>query len=283
MSKAVALVGFSKRSNKMAHELPEGVELWTLNHAHMHGFPHIERLYDMHPFELIQDPHFYTKEYQQGHLEFLKSEHDYPVYMLERNEEIPASVRYPLEAALELAGEYLHFTSSFCYMAASAIIEGYDKWYVLGFDMDQGAEYEYQREEALKWLAFAEGKGIDVYLPETSGLFTKRMLYGYEGIPMINRALIEIHMKQYERQEQKALDEMNQWQGILAERKRSAQARRLIEEATLKILECDRRAARNEGAVKAMKFLLDTSDLKEVYPTIDDDNPALIPAEEIEA
>ena len=281
MTKAVALVGFSKRSNGEAHTLPDDVPLWTLNHGHLHGFPRIDRLYDMHPWELIQDPHFYTKEYQQGHLEYLKSPHPYPIYMLEQHDEIPASVRYPKEAALLLAGEYLNFTSSLCYMAASAILEGFDKWYVLGFDMDAGAEYEYQREEGLKWMSFARGRGIDVYLPKTSGLYTRRMLYGYEGIPMINRALLDTHQKQYAREQQSALDEAHKWAGILQERKRALAARRLIDEAVQQVMGYERQAAMNEGAAKALEYLIETSDLKEVYPGLT--NPALIPAEEGEA
>ncbi len=245
----------------------------------MHGYPRIDRLYDMHPWELIQDPHFYTKEYQQGHLDFLRAEHDYPVYMLEQHDEIPASVRYPIDEAKALAGRYLFFTSTFCYMAASAIMEGYDKWYVLGFDMDFGTEYEYQREEAFKWIGYARGAGIDIYIPESSGLYVKRLLYGYEGIPMIGKQLIEVHMKQYAREQQKALDEMNKWAGILEERKRHATARRLVEEATQAVISYNLQAAANEGAAKALAFLLETSDLKEVYPHLD--NPAAMPVEEV--
>ena len=244
----------------------------------MHGYPRIDRLYDMHPWELIQDPHFYTKEYQQGHLDFLKSKHPYPIYMIEQYPEIPASVRYPIEEAKALAGRYLNFTSTFCYMAASAIMEGYDKWYVLGFDMDQGTEYEYQREEAFKWIGFARGYGVDIYIPETSGLFVKRLLYGYEGIPMIGRQLIEVHQKQYRRKQQEAADQMNKWLGILEERKRSVTARRLVEEATNKVIEYNLEVAANEGAANALAFLIETSDLKEVYPNLD--NPALKPAED---
>jgi len=277
MTKAVALVGFSKRSNQMVYSLPEDVAIWAMNHGHLHGYPRIDRLYDMHPFELIQDPHFYTRDYQQGHLDYLRSEHPYPVYMLEQYPEIPAAVRYPKDAALELAGDYLHFTSSFCYMAASAILEGFDKWYVLGFDMDYGTEYEIQREEALKWIAYAKGRGIDVFIPPESGLHTRRLLYGYEGIPMIGRQLIEVHQKQYQREEQKALDEMHKWMGILDERKNNAASRRKIEEASQQVLMYDRQAARNEGAAKALEYLIETSDLKEVYPILD--SPALIPAE----
>ena len=153
--------------------------------------------------------------------------------------------------------------------------------WALGFDMDYGTEYELQREEALKWIAFARGLGISVYIPPESGLHTKRMLYGYEGIPMIGRQLLEVHMKQYQREEQKALDQMHQWQGILAERKSNAASRRKIDEASEMVIGFDRQAAMNEGAAKALALLIETSDLKEVYPSLP--NATLIPAEMAEA
>jgi len=197
--------------------------------------------------------------------------------MIEQYPEIPASVRYPKEAALAIAGSFLNFTSTFCYMMASAILEDYQTVYALGFDMDYGTEYELQREEALKWIAYAKGLGMDVYIPPESGLHVKRLLYGYEGIPMIGRQLIEVHQKQYQRKQQEALDEMHKWQGVLDERKRDAASRRLIEEAAQQIIGYDRQAAMNEGAAKALGYLVETSDLKEVYPDLT--TGGLIPAE----
>ena len=257
--KAVAIVGFSKRSNSYAYDLPPGMELWTLNHGHMHGYQKIDRLYDLHPLELIRDPHFYTRDYQIGHKEFLEAQHDFPVYMIEHYPDIPASVAYPLQDALTLAGDFLHFTSSFCYMMAHAILEDYQTVWALGFDMDYGTEYEYQREEALKWIAFARGLGLSVFVPPESGLSTKRLLYGYEGVPMIGRQLIEVHQKQYEREQQKSLDQMNQWNGILSERQSQGASRRKIQEASEMILGFSRQSAMNEGAAKALAFLIETS------------------------
>jgi hypothetical protein len=65
----------------------------------------------------------------------------------------------------------------------------------------------------------------------------------------------------------------------LEERKRHATARRLVEEATQAVISYNLQAAANEGAAKALAFLLETSDLKEVYPNLD--NPAAMPVEEV--
>ena len=267
-TKAVALVGFSKISNQGAYSLPDDMELWTLNHAHMLGFPRIDVHFDMHQLELIQDPNFYTKDYQKGHDEFLSSPHDFPIYMIENLDEVPASVRYPIEEAQLLAGKYMAFSSSFCFMIALAIMDGYDRIEVHGFDMDTVTEYSYQREDTLRWISFAEGRGIDVHIAPTSGLLEDKILYGYEGIPMVSRQTLEAHKKQYDREQQASHEKMTEWVGVLKERRTMGASRRKIDEAGEMMNGYMRQAAMNEGASKALQFLLDTCDLKEVEPVL---------------
>lgn len=265
---SVALVGFSKNSNQQAFNLPEGMELWTLNHGHLHGYPRIDRLFDMHPWELINDPHFYRKDYQQGHKDFLASPHEYPVVMQQEYPQAPSSVAYPIKAAMELAAvASLNFTSTFCYMFASAMMEGYSLIWVLGFDMAWGTEYAYQREDALRWIAFARGRGIEVYVPPESALYPKRrFLYGYERLPMVTREAIEVKVRAYERARDAALVELHKAQGIFIERQREHASRSRIEEARTAVIGWDRTVAMNEGAIQSMKELIATCDLLEFEP-----------------
>lgn len=266
--KQVALVGFSKNSNQAAHALPDGMELWTLNHGHLHGYPKVDRLYDMHPWGLINDPHFYQKEYQQGHKEFLTSPHDYPVVMQEKYPEVVSGVMYPIKDALKLAEvASLNFTSSFCYMFAAAMLEGYTRIWVLGFDMAWGTEYTYQREDALRWIAFAIGMGIEVYIPPESALYPrKRFLYGYERMPMVTREAIEVKTRAYERAREAALVELHKAQGIFIERQREHASRSRIDEARDAVIGWDRTVAMNEGAIQSMKELIASCDLLEFEP-----------------
>lgn len=265
--KSVALVGFAKRSNQEAHNLPEGMELWTLNHGHLHGFPKVDRLFDLHPWGLINDPHFYTKDYQQGHLDYLKAPHDYPVYMQEKFEQCPASVRYPIEDTLELAGIHLNLTSTFCYMIALALLEDYRQIWILGFDMAWGTEYAYQREDALKWIAFALGRGVEIYVAKESALYPKkRFRYGYERLPMVTREAIEVKQRAYERSREAALVELHKAQGVLFERQRNHKSRNELKEAEAAVIGWDRTVAMNEGAIASMKELIASCDLMEFEP-----------------
>lgn len=270
--KKVALVGFARSCNYPAWDLPDDVELWTLNHTARLGLPRIDRLFDMHQWELIIDPHFLVREYQQDHHEYLQEDHDFPIYMVAKYPQVSASTEYPIEKVKFLAGKYRRFTSSFCYMIAMAILEDYKFIGVYGFSMEAETEYEYQRDEALKWINYAEGLGITVDIPPESGLNSRvNLLYGYEGIPMVSRQSIESYVKAYKMEEEKSEAEMFTWQGILAERSKNGSSRRKKKEAQEMVNGFMRQAAMNEGASRAMKFLLDECDMIELEPLLTDD------------
>lgn len=265
----IALVGYSKHSNYPAFSLTPDVQVWSLNHSHEMDLPRVDAWFDMHELELIQDPHFLTPEKQAAHLQFLYSEHDYQIYTLRERPEIPAGVRYPIEQALVMAGQYRKFTSSFCYMIAMALLQGADWIGVYGFDLDAGTEYEYQREDALKWIGYAEGLGVTVDIPPESGLRNDNViLYGYEGIPMVGRQVMEVHRTQYERKQAEAETEMHRWEGILAERRKRGESRRQLSEAEEMVAGWMRTAAMNEGAAQSIWFLLQTCDMNEVDPVL---------------
>ena len=165
----VAFVGFSAKSNQAVKDLPADVEIWTVNHAWKFGW-RIGRLFEMHPKEHIESPRFYTPELQAKHVEFLRENHAFPVYMLQRNDDYPASVEYPIGRTLALGRR--RFSSTFCYMAALAILERVSHVEIYGFDMDDSyeSEYRYQRPDALYWIGRMEGAGITVTVNENSPL-----------------------------------------------------------------------------------------------------------------
>lgn len=260
--KTVALVGLSKISAPPGEFAP-GVEVWTCNQGHLRYKFH--RIFDMHPLELILDPHFVTENDQEPHHAFLWQPHEQPIYMLQHYDEIPASVPYPIgEIELLTCGGWLKFTSSFTYMIAMAIKESFERIEIYGFDMVSGEEWFYQREEGLKWISYAKGLGIDVYITPESGLNSKVTLrYGYEGIPMVTKQTIGVHREQYKREQEQATAQMNVWLGVLAERKKQGASTRQQQEAVQMVEGFKRQAAMNEGAMKSLQFLLDTCDLIE--------------------
>jgi len=79
--KSVAVVGFAWDSLKYAKD-SQADEMWTVNFAWDYPVPRIDRLFEIHPIELIA---FNAKRGKKGgrdekHFKWLQEEHDFPIY-----------------------------------------------------------------------------------------------------------------------------------------------------------------------------------------------------------
>jgi len=183
--KAVALVGFGP-SMKLMHDLPPDVEIWSLNAVEEYDFPRLDRAFELHP---LRDLVLETPRWDR-----LRKPLPYPVYVLEADPRIPSGVAYPIEAVCDEAFENIivgdenarYMDSTFPYMLALAVHEGYKVVIVCGFEFQSDTEYRYQRPGAALMIGWAAGKGVKVILPEETGLLP-RTLYGYEDYQMISR------------------------------------------------------------------------------------------------
>ncbi len=115
-----------------------------------------------------------------------------PVYMLDKQDDIPMSVQYPMKEIGDLVGRTRQGTpyleSSIAYMLALAIYEKVDRVAIFGVDLHCETEYAYQRPNLEYLIGLARGKGIKVYIPPQSTLLTheKGVPYGFwerEPIP----------------------------------------------------------------------------------------------------
>ena len=132
----------------------------------------------------------FSKEHRWDHYGWLKQEHPFPIYMQRKYDDIPASAPFPLreiqrsllgamyrgEAAVEKA-----FTSTFSYQMALAVHLGFERIEVYGIELALEAEYVYQREAMAFWCGMANGRGIEVWIPEACGLLLAP-LYGWEEV-----------------------------------------------------------------------------------------------------
>jgi hypothetical protein len=172
-------------SHTFADDLPDDIPVWTVNGE---WYKRHDAMFDMHPYmDVVTSPRY--KEYLEA---------KYPIYMLERYDDIPTSIEFPLEEMLDFVygnmcrGEdkIRLMSSSLMYMVALAVWQGFDKIYCYGFEMQTSTEYQYQREGAYGILMWAAAQGVDVVLPPKSGLFPPG-LYGYEDFQMIHRQELE--------------------------------------------------------------------------------------------
>ena len=165
--KSVAIVGFANSKK----DCPKDIEVWGLNEFALE-LPRLDRWFQIHDRQKV----IKNNEKDSKHLKKIKSS-DCPVYMQEEFEDIPNSVKYPLEEMQKKYGNI--FASTFDYMMALAIEEGYDTIKLYGIDMAIHGEYAYQRPTALFWIGVAKGKGIDVWIHPDSGIVENR-LYGFD-------------------------------------------------------------------------------------------------------
>lgn len=270
--RTVALVGFAENCNKEAYHLPDEVELWSVNHAHKYEFPRLDRVLDIHNIKHLNSPGYYVDGCMDEHLNWLSQEHSFSIYMQEHFSEYPASVRYPIEDALKLTGSKRHFTSSICYMVALAELEG-DIERLLWYGFNMNGEWAYQRPDAYYWKGRAEGAGIEVYIPPESELLPKTLLYGYEGFSMISRQTAEAHKAFYEKQYQDNVANIHVSNGVLQERmKANGGDQEAVNEAIAKVRKFTDQAKYTFAAAQAVQNLINTCDLEEVEPKIQELN-----------
>lgn len=210
--RTIALCGFAPMTRGLAPIHDPAVEIWTLNESRMMGFPRIDRLFQLHP-RFMWDPNERDPEY----IPWLRAQ-DFPIYMWNKEYDIPCSVEYPLERMIEKHGSY--FTSTFAYMLAMAIDEMPDRIEIYGIDLVAEEEYRYQRAGTEYLIGWAKAVGIDVYIPDKCPLL-KAPLYGRYGIAeartLWTEEMITTRKNQLQQQAAQLAAQMNQINGALME------------------------------------------------------------------
>lgn len=177
--KKVAIVGFadSKKDTPWQQSVNHGgdMEIWGLNEL----YNHVPEAAFTRWFQLHQD--FRVAKRDVNHMKWLQSRPaEFPVYMWQEHEDIPASRAYPLAAVIQRL-KTRYFTNSISYMTALAICEGFGTIHIYGVDMAQATEYAHQRPSCEYFIGLAKGLGIEVYIPPNADLCKTPYLYGVEN------------------------------------------------------------------------------------------------------
>ena len=174
-----AIVGFapsSMRDVEFVWDDPD-LEIWGLNQLYIvypRLVPHVTRWFQIH--------HKHSYEAALGrdhsHHAWLAEQTAFPIYMQDRQPDIPMSIRFPKEELLSKFRRY--FTNSISWEIALAIYEGFQTIYLFGVDMATDSEYAYERPSCEYFVGLAEGAGIKVVLPDKSDLLKAIYLYPFE-------------------------------------------------------------------------------------------------------
>ena len=96
-------------------------------------------------------------------------------------DDIPSSVRYPLERVMGKVNDGLdYFTSTVAYALGLAIDDGFQEIHIYGIDLVVQEEYFYQKACVEYYLGVAHGRGISIYIPQECALLKQSHRYGYE-------------------------------------------------------------------------------------------------------
>lgn len=272
--KEVCLVGFANSTREYAWELPETVPIWSLNDAFLKPFPRIDVIFDPHYLEHIKHKAYVMGIEDTRRIEWLHTNNTTPIYMLEAYPEVPMARRYPIEDVIRMVGDKDNLTSTFALMMGKAILDGYERIYVYGFNMGVDSEYIHQLPGGKYMVGFARGRGIEVIGPPESHLFERRKVYGYEGTAMITRRTLEKVQGAYKQQVDQNRDQFNKWNGILEERKkgfikedgRIMGNKEAIGEAFAKVRTFDTQRFAAQAVVEAFQRLINEADMIEVEP-----------------
>lgn len=175
----VAIVGFASNTLHCVPWFDPEWELWGLNQGAAHFLRRADRWFELHLPEFTEDVR------DPNYAMWLRTEVKCPVYMIATRPDIPTSVRYPIERAIELTGRD-YFTSSIAFMIALAIMEGFEEIGIYGVNLAIGGEYTHQKPNCEWWIGIAEGRGIKVHVPQAAALMKQHARYGYSLEPEPN-------------------------------------------------------------------------------------------------
>ena len=213
--RTVALVGKSPLTRGLVTESLAD-EIWGAGTSYIDT--RLDRLYEVHPLYQLKSGH-----YKAGHWDWLTTQDEVRVLMLEPSEEVPAAEKYPVPAAVALCAEMTRatggpqkvFTSSFDFMLAAAILEDWDRVELYGFDIaTKNTEYLYQVPGVAYWLGQAVGRGIEVVLPDTSPLMRSNIYAWESGGQMIARHDVDVRLRKYKAAEKTAQMTLNSLLGL---------------------------------------------------------------------
>ena len=192
MNDTVAIVGTHSKTRLLVPYDDPSVDIWVLNESATDA-PDGERwvkrcdaVFQMHAPEIFESLHNMS---DPKHYEWLRQEHDFPIYMQEFNPDIPASVKYPREEMRRLFEKFHQgveqknrevYESSMDFAVALAVHLGYETIKIYGVECEADTEYLRQREGLKFWTGYVLGRGMWLETYSGDAMFD-RPVYGYEG------------------------------------------------------------------------------------------------------
>jgi hypothetical protein len=98
------------------------------------------------------------------------------LFLIEKDVDFPRAAVVPVESLVAKYGP--RFASTFVWMMAMALEEGFDEIIIHGVHLAHETEYGMQRDTYFYFQGRAEARGVRVTVPADSGIFIGNHLYG---------------------------------------------------------------------------------------------------------
>ncbi len=131
-----------------------------------------------------------------------------PVFMFEPLADVPTAERYPIEDILQMFPR-AYFNNTISWMIAWGLLQGYKTIGIWGVDMALDgvhgqSEYSHQRPSVEYFVGWADGHGVEFYIPIESEICKCGFLYGKDNITPVRRKLTD-RLTQLKQQEQECI------------------------------------------------------------------------------
>jgi len=211
--KTLAIVGYSPSTRNQTPWNHPDVDVVGLNEEYNFDWwkqkpENVTAFFQLHPRESFTRA---NNTNDSKHWEWLQKKHPFPIYMQQKWSDIPSGVAYPLEKVYARFGNY--FTNTLTFIIAWAVMEGYERIELYGFDMASDTEYKHQRPNACYWIGLCRGMGIDLFIPPESKLLKGYARYAYDDVMLGSRQEMEIQLFAAREKLKPKAEEVNQLRG----------------------------------------------------------------------
>ena len=192
----LAIVGSHPATRENAPWDDQEYEIWLFNEAPQK--PQVYKRWD-NSFQMHKPDVYASLDnwVNKDHWEWLQQDHgNNIIWMMERDERVPNSKKYPLDEVLALV-PYKYLRSTPAEALALAIYLGYKDISIYGSELSSNTEYGYQAINYAFWIGFAHGYGIDLHLECWQAEFNQP-IYGYEGELQIPVDFFELRIQDLE-------------------------------------------------------------------------------------
>lgn len=144
--------------------MPVGVEVWCLNNVRAYmlirrmALREWTRWFNVHSIRHFKTRHEWAYQWLQ------RKDGTRPVYLQEMDPTVPGCVVFP-RAQIQSHFKTRFFTSTGAWLIALAIMEGFERIELWGYDMPATSDHAYQRPCFAYWVEQARKAGVEVVIP----------------------------------------------------------------------------------------------------------------------